>query len=84
MPGKSKRTYNLTELTVHRVRELAGRYGAAPTQDAVVELAVERLHRSVADEEEARRWAAASEEPEFQEEMRRVADDYDRADAWPE
>ncbi len=84
MNGKSKRTYNLSEETVHHVRELAGRYGTAPTQDGVVELAIERLHRQVIDEEEAGQWDASTEDPEFRQEMSRVADDYGGPDAWPD
>ncbi len=84
MNGKSKRTYNLSEETVHHVRELAGRYGTAPTQDGVVELAVERLHRQVLDEEEARRWGESREDREFRQEMSRVADDYGGPEGWPE
>lgn len=83
MSGKSKRTYNLSEKTVHHVRELAGRYDSAPTQDGVVELAVERLHRQVMDAEEARRWTEASEDGGFRAEMRRIASQYDPVDSWP-
>gem|GEM_PF-3914284 len=38
---KTKRTYNLPQETLAQVRELAGEYGSATSQDAVAELAVE-------------------------------------------
>ena len=37
MAVRTKRTYNLSSATVRRVRELADEYGAARTQDGVVE-----------------------------------------------
>jgi hypothetical protein len=43
--SRVKRTYNLPEETVLAVRELSEQYGLAPTQDAVVELAVDELRR---------------------------------------
>ena len=66
---KLKRTYNLSEQTVNRVRELSERYRVAPTQDAVVEAAVERLYRLRAAEEEANAWARASEDEAFRREI---------------
>jgi hypothetical protein len=84
MATKTKRTYNLSDRTVSRVRELAERYGAAPSQDGVVELAIERLYRDVRDREEAGLWAAASEDPEFHAEMRSIAGEYGRLEPWPE
>jgi hypothetical protein len=83
MTAKTKRTYNLSEETVARVRELAGQAGAASSQDAVVELAVERLYRQVRDQEEASLWARASEDPEFRAEMKAIAVDYGDLEAWP-
>jgi hypothetical protein len=83
MSERIKRTYNLSESTVVRVRELAGEYGAARTQDAVVELAVERLYAHVRDQAEAERWAQAGADPEFRAEMSAVADDVDKGVAWP-
>jgi hypothetical protein len=44
-----KRTCNLSESTVRRVRELAGDFGVARSQDAVVELAVEQLYAQMRD-----------------------------------
>ncbi len=82
--AKSKRTYNLNEETVSRVRGLAGPYGAASSQDGVVELAVERLYREIRDEQDARLWASAAEDPEFQAEMKSLAAGHNDAESWPE
>ena len=81
---RTKRTYNLAEPTVRRVRELCEKYGAAPTQDGVVDLAVERLYLEARERAEAERWAAAAEDPEFQREVRDVALDLRGAESWPE
>lgn len=78
-----KRTYNLSETTVRRVRELAGDFGAARSQDAVVELAVERLYAQMRDLEEADQWAKAAQDPEFRAEMSEVAADLGDEEAWP-
>ena len=83
MPGRTKRTYNLDERTVARVRELAAEYETAPSQDKVVELAVERLYRQVRDEQDARAWEEAADDPEFQAERREIAVDFDDRDTWP-
>lgn len=83
-PRRAKRTYNLAEPTIQRVRELSETYGAAPTQDAVVDLAVERLYLELRAREEGERWAAAAEDPEFQGEMRDLARDLRYAESWPE
>lgn len=57
---RTKRTYNLSQATVQRVREMAERYGVAPTQDAVVELAVDELERRLREEQEASAWEEAA------------------------
>jgi hypothetical protein len=81
-----KRTYNLTEATVRAVRELADEYHAAPSQDAVVELAVSELGRRLRDEREAELWAQASEDRAFRAEAEELASAYAEADieTWPE
>lgn len=84
MARRAKRTYNLAETTVRRVRELSEQYGAARTQDGVVDLAVERLYLELRERAEAERWAAAREDPAFQAEMRRVERDLRYAESWPE
>ena len=70
-------------LTLARVRELAGKYEAAPSQDAVVELAVERLYAQLRDQEEAAAWAQAAADPEFRAEMTAVAADFTDRETWP-
>lgn len=65
---KVKRTYNLSEGTVRRVREISERYGLGRSQDGVVELAVEELERQLRYAEEATAWAAAAANPAFKEE----------------
>ena len=83
-PRRTKRTYNLAESTVRRVRELSEVYRASPTQDGVVDLAVERLYLELRERAEGERWAAATDDPEFREEMRATAGDLRYAESWPE
>jgi hypothetical protein len=82
---KEKRTYNLAPATIRAVRELADEYQAAPTQDAVVELAVSELTRKLRDEQEASAWESAGADPEFAREAREIEDAYRGADreTWP-
>lgn len=83
-PKRTKRTYNLAAPTVHRVRELAEVYGASPTQDGVVDLAVERLYLELREQAEGDRWAAAAADPDFTREMREIERDLRYAESWPE
>jgi hypothetical protein len=83
MVARRKRTYNLNGATIVQVRELAARYGAATSQDAVVELAVERLYREYADRSEREAWSQAAEDPEFRAEMQGIASAYGDRDSWP-
>jgi len=83
MTTRIKRTYNLAESTVRHVREMSAEYGLADSQDAVVELAVERLYRDALDRVESDRWAAAAVDPAFVADMRGVAADLDGDDSWP-
>ncbi len=85
MATKEKRTYNLTPATVRAVRELADEYHAAPTQDAVVELAVSELARNLRDADEARAWEVAGTDPDFVSEAQEIEDAYGGADreTWP-
>jgi hypothetical protein len=78
-----KRTYNLDDTTVRHVREMSADYGVADSQDAVVELAVERLYREAVDRVESERWLAAASDPAFIAEMREIAADLDGDDSWP-
>ncbi len=83
MATRIKRTYNLDETTVRHVRELSAEYGVAGSQDAVVELAVERLYQEALDRIDAERWAAAAADPSFVAEMREIAAELDGDDTWP-
>lgn len=81
---RRKRTYNLPEATVRAVRELADG-GYAPSQDAVVERAIEEVARRLRDEEEAKLWEQAATDPVFRAEMRALEiefGDFD-PDNWP-
>ena len=83
MTAKTKRTYNLSEETVARVRQMAGRDGVAPSQDGVVELAVQRLYRDIRDREEAQMWARAAQDEAFRAEMSGIAAVDDDLETWP-
>jgi hypothetical protein len=83
MTSRVKRTYNLPERTVHRVRELAAGGAVGSSQDAVVETAVERLYELVRADEEARRWAEAADDAAFRAEMATIGRDLDEPDSWP-
>ena len=85
MAARVKRTYNLSQATVRRVREMAERYRVAPSQDAVVELAVDELERRLSEESEAAAWEAAASDPEFLAEAGEIEAVYRTADreTWP-
>jgi hypothetical protein len=76
-----KRTYNLAPATVRQVREMADDYGVAPSQDAVMELAVGELERSLREEREAAAWESAASDPE----LAALTEAYRSSDreAWP-
>lgn len=80
-----KRTYNLPARTVQLVRELASDYRLAPTQDAVVELAVDELARQVREAQEAETWAKAAADPGFMDEAAGIEREFRTADreTWP-
>jgi hypothetical protein len=83
MATRIKRTYNLSEDTVRRVRELAADYRVAESQDGVVELAVDRLYRQRREAEEAAQWAAAAADPEFGREVATIRQVIDDEISWP-
>ena len=85
MATRVKRTYNLSPETVRRVREMAERYGVAPSQDGVVELAVDELERRFRDQREADAWAAAATDPAFATEAGEIEAAFRSADreTWP-
>jgi hypothetical protein len=79
-----KRTYNLSPATVVLVRRLADEAHVAPTQDAVVESAIQALARRVRDQEHTRQFAACAEDPEFVREMEEIWNEFEADDrgAW--
>ncbi len=81
---KRKRTYNLSRRTIEIVQTLAERR-IAPTQDALVELAVAELARHIREADEADGWTAAAADPEFTAEVEELEAAYQTADAetWP-
>jgi hypothetical protein len=85
MSSRVKRTYNLDPATVRRVRELTNDYGVAPSQDAVIELAVGELDRRLRDLREADAWAAAAVDSPFSAEDDDIGAAYRSSDAetWP-
>jgi len=85
MATRVKRTYNLSEATVKRVREMSERYGVASSQDAVVELAVDELERRLRDEREGDAWASAAADRAFVTETDALLEAYGTADreTWP-
>jgi len=82
---KTKRTYNLSPQTIATVQTLVAERGIAPTQDALVELAVDELARHVREADEAEAWAAAASDPEFAAEVDALEALYRTADreTWP-
>ncbi len=83
MALRAKRTYKLSERTLERVRELAGRYGIARSQDAVVDLAVDHLYREVSEQHEGELWSAASADVAFRAEVDAIAGQLEDAETWP-
>jgi hypothetical protein len=83
MEIRSKRTYRLSERAQARVREMAGEYGVGGSQDAVVELAVDRLYREVEAAAEAKRWAAAAADPAFTTEATDMEREFSGLETWP-
>lgn len=64
---------------------MAEEYGLAPSQDAVIELAVDELARRIRDQREADEWAKAGADSEFRAEVDEVEEAYRSADreTWP-
>jgi hypothetical protein len=81
MATRTKRTYSLRPETLHRVRELAARYGTS--QDGLVDTAVERLYRAARDDDESRSWESAARDEDFKREMGGLTATFDEADTWP-
>lgn len=83
MQARTKRTYNLRPESIRRVRELSADYGVAESQDAVVEIAIERLYGDVVAEREAQQWASAAEDAGFRSEMAQLEQEFRDREAWP-
>jgi hypothetical protein len=66
------------------VKELSSRYGVAGSQDAVVEVAVDRLYREIEAAAEGDRWAEAATDPAFRTGIADIARLFDDAEAWPD
>lgn len=85
MSSRVKRTYNLAPQTVRRVRELADDDHVAPSQDAVIELAVDELDRRLRDAREADIWEAAASDRTYLDELEDLTSVYGPSDqeTWP-
>jgi hypothetical protein len=83
MDTRSKRTYRLSERAQARVREMTGKYGFGGSQDAVVEIAVDRLYREFEAAAEARRWANAAADRGFWNEATDLAREFSALETWP-
>ncbi|HEX2756698.1 MAG TPA: hypothetical protein VHM48_14610 [Candidatus Limnocylindrales bacterium] len=83
MEQRTKRTYRLTGRAQARVREMATEYGIGGSQDAVVELAVDRLYREVEAAAEAQRWVAAATDPVFTAEAADIDREFAEIETWP-
>ena len=83
MATRTKRTYNLSDTAIRRVRELAEQYEAFRTQDRVVEAAVERLYLELRARAEEVQWEAAAADRQFRAEVGAIAEIMGDRDSWP-
>jgi predicted transcriptional regulator len=83
---RTKRTYNLSDETVRKVRELVEGRQVAPSQDALVEMALREFFRVRQDAEEAQLWSAAATDPDLMAEAALLEAEFRTADreTWPE
>ncbi len=84
MDARTKRTYRLSARTQARVKELSARYEVAGSQDAVVEIAIDRLYREIEAQAEGDRWEEAATDPAFRIEVADTARLFDDAETWPD
>ena len=84
MEARTKRTYRLSARAQARVKELTARYGVAGSQDAVVEVAVDRLYREIEAAAEGDLWAEAASDPAFRTETLNIGRLFDDAETWPD
>ena len=83
---KVKRTYNLSEQTVTTVREMVEQRHVAPTQDALVEMALTDFFMALRYADEARVFGEAANDPEVAAELALLEAEFAAADreTWPE
>jgi len=83
---KIKRTYNLSAATVAAVRALVEQYHVAPSQDALVEMALTDFRMARLHAEEARQFAEAAADPAVAAELNLLEREFAGADreTWPE
>jgi hypothetical protein len=81
-----KRTYNLSADTVKKIRDLVEQRQVAPSQDALVEMALRDFFRALQDSLEARLWSAAASDPDLLAETALLEAEFKTADreTWPE
>lgn len=86
MAVRVKRTYNLSSEIVRKVKDLVEEGHLAPSQDALVEMALEDFFRARRDAEEAQIWAAAARDPELAEEAAELEAEFRTAEGetWPD
>ncbi|MFZ0216384.1 MAG: hypothetical protein WAM30_10665 [Candidatus Dormiibacterota bacterium] len=83
---KVKRTYQLSSDTVEAVRKLVQQEHAAPSQDALVETALQEYIQRRRYQDESAVWAVAANDPSFREEVAQLEEEFQTADRaiWPE
>jgi Arc/MetJ-type ribon-helix-helix transcriptional regulator len=79
-----KRTYNLDPALVSAIKQAVDA-GEAPSQDALVEKALQRELRRLRNKRHAALWAASLKDTEFQAELRDIEREFAKADleTWP-
>lgn len=84
MSAKTKRTYNISQDAVATVKRLVEEEHLAPSQDALVEQAINDLARRVRDADDARLWQEAAADSDFQTESRQIDAEFSPDDlhAW--
>jgi hypothetical protein len=84
MGMKTKRTYNISREAVETVKRLVDEQHVAPSQDALVEQAINELARRVQDMADARLWREAAADDEFQAEALQIDAEFSLDDfhAW--
>jgi hypothetical protein len=83
---KTQQTYTLSTHTVETVRRLVEEEQVAPSQDILVERALEDYFLTLRHEREARQFAEAADDPEIQAEIADLEEAFATTDreTWPE